>query len=54
VAPDVFDGKFLAFKGATAIDQFIRDMPRFPVDLDLVHMKHMTPRKVAAAKTAEF
>ena len=54
VASDVFDGKFLAFKGATAIDQFIRDMPRFPVDLDLVHVKHMTPRKVAAAKTVEF
>jgi hypothetical protein len=46
VASDVFDGKFLAFKAATAIDQFIRDMPRFPVDLDLVHVKHTTPRKV--------
>lgn len=46
MASDVFDGKLLAFKGATAIDQFIRDMPRFSLYLDLVHVKHMTPRKV--------
>jgi hypothetical protein len=50
VVPDVFDGKFFALKGGADIRQFIRDMPRFSVDLDLVHVNHMTPRKEAGGE----
>ena len=50
IASDVFDGNFLAFKGGTAINQFIRDMPRFSVDLHFVHVNHITPRKEAGGK----
>lgn len=40
VAPLVFvDGTF-ALKGGTAINLFIRDMPRLSVDLDLVLPGH--------------
>lgn len=44
VAPFVFaDGTF-ALKGGTAINLFIRDMPRLSVDLDLVFVDHQLPR----------
>jgi len=36
VAPFVFAGSFFALKGGTAINLFLRDMPRLSVDIDLV------------------
>jgi hypothetical protein len=47
VAPFVFaDGAF-ALKGGTAINMFIRDLPRLSVDLDLVFIDHSLPRDIA-------
>jgi Nucleotidyl transferase AbiEii toxin, Type IV TA system len=44
VAPFIFfDGTF-ALKGGTAINLFVRDMPRLSVDLDLVFADHQPPR----------
>jgi predicted nucleotidyltransferase component of viral defense system len=53
VAPLVFaDGTF-ALKGGTAINLFIRDMPRLSVDLDLVLPDHRLPREAALARINE-
>ncbi|MCU4119146.1 nucleotidyl transferase AbiEii/AbiGii toxin family protein [Variovorax sp. N23] len=50
IAPLVFaDGTF-ALKGGTAINLFIRDMPRLSVDLDLVFPDHSLPRDAALAR----
>ena len=50
IAPLVFaDGTF-ALKGGTAINLFIRDMPRLSVDLDLVFPDHSLPREQALAR----
>ena len=50
VAPLVFaDGTF-ALKGGTAINLFIREMPRLSVDLDLVFPDHSLPREEALAR----
>jgi predicted nucleotidyltransferase component of viral defense system len=46
-APDVFKSDLFAMKGGTAINLFIRDMPRLSVDIDLVYKKWNTPRKQA-------
>jgi hypothetical protein len=40
IAPDVFAGNRFAMKGGTAINMFVRDMPRLSVDIDVVY----TPR----------
>lgn len=47
VAPDVFAGDLFALKGGTAINLFVRDMPRLSVDLDLVFTDHTLPRAEA-------
>lgn len=53
VAPLVFvDGTF-ALKGGTAINLFIRNMPRLSVDLDLVFPDHSLPRDEALAHINE-
>lgn len=53
VAPFVFvDGTF-ALKGGTAINLFVRDMPRLSVDLDLVFPDHSLPREAALARINE-
>lgn len=53
VAPLVFvDGTF-ALKGGTAINLFIRDMPRLSVDLDLVFPDHGLPRDQALARIGQ-
>jgi predicted nucleotidyltransferase component of viral defense system len=44
VAPLVFVDNTFALKGGTAINLFIRDMPRLSVDLDLVFRDHGMPR----------
>ena len=53
VAPLVFaDGAF-ALKGGTAINLFMRDMPRLSVDLDLVFIDHRMPRDQALERIDE-
>ena len=53
VAPLVFaDGAF-ALKGGTAINLFMRDMPRLSVDLDLVFTDHRMPRDQALQRIDE-
>ncbi len=55
VAPDVFAGSVFALKGGTAINLFVRDMPRLSVDLDLVFTSWSMPREEAiVAITAEL
>ena len=38
VAPDVFANDIFAMKGGTAINLFVRDMPRLSVDIDLTYL----------------
>jgi predicted nucleotidyltransferase component of viral defense system len=47
VAPFVFADEAFALKGGTAINLFVRDMPRLSVDLDLVLPDHTLPRAAA-------
>jgi predicted nucleotidyltransferase component of viral defense system len=47
VAPLVLVDDTFALKGGTAINLFIRDMPRLSVDLDLVFPDHTLPREQA-------
>ena len=44
IAPVVFESRIFALKGGTAINLFLRDMPRLSVDLDLVFTDHRIPR----------
>ena len=53
VAPLVFAGKLFALKGGTAINLFVRDMPRLSVDLDLVFIDHRLGRDEALARIHE-
>ena len=48
-APDVFANDIFAMKGGTAINLFVRDMPRLSVDIDVVYMPWQTPRDEALA-----
>lgn len=47
VAPLIFTDGTFALKGGTAINLFVRDMPRLSVDLDLVFTDHRLPREQA-------
>lgn len=47
VAPALFRTPVFALKGGTAINLFLRDMPRLSVDLDLVHADHRPGRDEA-------
>ena len=47
VAPFVFADDTFALKGGTAINLFVRDMPRLSVDLDLVFPDYLAPRDAA-------
>ena len=47
IAPLVLTGDTLALKGGTAINLFVRDMPRLSVDLDLVLPDHPLQREPA-------
>jgi len=47
VAPLVFQEGVFALKGGTAINLFLRDMPRLSVDLDLVFPDYTLPRTEA-------
>ncbi len=53
VAPLVFVDDTFALKGGTAINLFVRDMPRLSVDLDLVFPDHRLPRDEALARINE-
>jgi len=50
VAQLVFVDDTFALKGGTAINLFVRDMPRLSVDLDLVFANHELPREQALAR----
>jgi hypothetical protein len=50
VAPLVFVDDTFALKGGTAINLFVRDMPRLSVDLDLVFPDHTLARDKALAR----
>jgi predicted nucleotidyltransferase component of viral defense system len=47
IAPDVFANDIFAMKGGTAINLFVRDMPRLSVDIDVVYTPWHTPRDEA-------
>ena len=53
VAPLVLADKVFALKGGTAINLFVRDMPRLSVDLDLVFTDHTLTREEALGKINE-
>lgn len=53
VAPVVFESGAFALKGGTAINMFLRDMPRLSVDLDLVFLDYRLPRAEALAAINE-
>jgi hypothetical protein len=50
VAPLLFVDDTFALKGGTAINLFVRDMPRLSVDLDLVFPDHALSRDKALAR----
>jgi predicted nucleotidyltransferase component of viral defense system len=47
IARNVFADGVFALKGGTAINLFVRDLPRLSVDLDLVFVDHTLPRDQA-------
>ena len=53
VAPLVLVDDTFALKGGTAINLFVRDMPRLSVDLDLVLPDHTLPRELALQRTTD-
>lgn len=53
VAPDVFAGGTFAMKGGTAINLFVRDMPRLSVDIDVVYTRWDVEREEALAAIAD-
>jgi predicted nucleotidyltransferase component of viral defense system len=53
VAPLVLVDDTFALKGGTAINLFVRDMPRLSVDLDLVFPDHTLPREAALRRINE-
>jgi predicted nucleotidyltransferase component of viral defense system len=53
VAPFVISDGTFALKGGTAINLFIRDMPRLSVDLDLIFTDHTLPREQALARIGD-
>jgi predicted nucleotidyltransferase component of viral defense system len=53
VAPLVFVDNTFALKGGTAINLFVRDVPRLSVDLDLVFTDHGLPRDQALARISD-
>lgn len=45
--PEVFRDSSFALKGGTALNLFVREMPRLSVDLDVVYLPHRTERALA-------
>ena len=52
VAPEVFANDIFAMKGGSAINLFVRDMPRLSVDIDVVYRPWQIPREEALAEVA--
>jgi len=52
VAPAIFAEPGFALKGGTAINLFVRDLPRLSVDLDLVFTEYRLEREAALAAIA--
>lgn len=50
IAPEVFRADCFAMKGGTALNLFVRDMPRLSVDIDVVYIKHRVGREEALAE----
>ena len=50
IAPVVFESGIFALKGGTAINLFLREMPRLSVDLDLVFIDHRTSSRGSAGR----
>ena len=53
VLPHLMNEEVFALKGGTAINLFVRDMPRLSVDLDLVFVDHRLDRDKALASINE-
>jgi predicted nucleotidyltransferase component of viral defense system len=53
IAPLVFESGMFALKGGTAINLFLREMPRLSVDLDLVFRDHRPARSEALKTISE-
>jgi len=51
-APEVFANDIFAMKGGSAINLFVRDMPRLSVDIDVVYRQWQIPREDALADVA--
>lgn len=49
VAPVLFESKFFALKGGTALNLFVQDLPRLSVDIDVVFTDHELDRENALA-----
>lgn len=47
IAPGIFAEPLLGMKGGTAINLFLRDLPRLSVDIDLVYLDRDQPREQA-------
>lgn len=47
VVPDIFRNEIFAMKGGTAINLFVRDMPRLSVDIDVVYVPRDPSREDA-------
>ena len=45
--PEVFSNDIFAMKGGTAINLFVRDMPRLSVDIDVAYVHWRTPEENA-------
>lgn len=52
VAPEIFANNIFAMKGGTAINLFLRDMPRLSVDIDVVYVPRLTLRDEALREIA--
>lgn len=52
-APAVFANDIFAMKGGSAINLFVRDMPRLSVDIDVVYWPWQTAREEALAAVAD-
>jgi len=53
IAPLVFQSKYFALKGGTALNLFVQDLPRLSVDIDVVFTDYRMDRADALAKIAE-
>lgn len=52
IAPEVFANTIFAMKGGSAINLFVRDMPRLSVDIDVVYTPWQHPRDQALTAIA--